>query len=111
MGLYINDPKMGSSFADKCDFIFKDMRGTVLIMGNIDDKAKVTTLFNHIQDKNEHAVVLVDNGPFAAAGLAPNFDEFERFMSSRSGEDQRRKILFSVPTHPIITKLLEENEK
>ena len=108
MGLYINDPKMGRSFADKCDFIFEDMCGSVLIMGSTDDKAKVIKYFNQIKDKNEHAVILVDNGPFAAAALAPNFEEFKRFMSSQGGHDQRRKILFSVPTHPIITKLLEE---
>lgn len=106
MGLYINDPKTGNIFADKCDYVFKELKGKVLAMGNITDKSKRVRLYNKITDDKEYAVIVVDNGRFGAIGLAPDYDEFERFIGN--DEDQRRKMLFSVPTHPIITKLLEE---
>lgn len=111
MGLYINHPDMGSSYADKCAFVFDYMNGILVVMGSTDDKSKIIKWYNDIKDRKHHAVVVVDNGAFAAAGLASTFEEFKLLMSDVNGEDRRRKVLFSVPSHPIITKLLKGENK
>jgi hypothetical protein len=105
MGLYINHPDMDRDFISKVKFLTDDLNGELLfkITRNYSDNDKI---WSHIKDKGNHAVIVIDNGAFAAAGLAYNFTEFENMM--RVDNDPRLKVLISVPAHPIIDKLLEE---
>jgi len=105
MGLYINHPDMDRDFIGKVKFLTEDLNGELLfkITKNYSDMEKI---WKDIKDKGNHAVIVVDNGAFAAAGLAFSFNEFEHMMSVTN--DPRLKVLISVPPHPIIDKLLEE---
>lgn len=55
--------------------------------------------YKRIKEKDELPVILVDNGPFTAAGIAYTEREFERFVRY----DNRPKRFFIVPIEKLKT--------
>jgi hypothetical protein len=84
MGYFINPPDM-----TKEEFIAKH---TIEVVRNF--RGKAHEIFSS-RNKNEAIVVLVDNGPFTAAGIA--FDENELAAFIDNPRDYRPMCVFVLP--------------